>query len=222
MRLGGGREWTEKHIREIARQEIGGGSGPGPIVDLTLNDLVDGIVNKANFRTKDGGLESLVRISDIAMVGSRFCVVVDFNIITAWVLNGRTVDIYESTISMDSIGVAHTREVSGSITSYPAAGSIGYYRDENNNLIFDDIGRASGTRPATASISMLINNSYAEALKWSQNGVFRTSYTGLSPFVVTRPSSGIMRITASDSLKAHVEASPAEYIKVRTATRIIF
>lgn len=222
MRLGGGREWTEKHIREIARQEIGGGSVPGPIVDLTLNDLIDGIVNKANFRPDDGGLDSFVRISEIAMVGSRICVVITFSIITSWVLNGRTVDIYEPAISMENINVTNTREVSGIITSYPAAGSIGYYRDEKNNLIFDDIGRANGTRPATASISMLINNSYIEALHWSHNGVFKPSYNGLSPFVVTRPSSRIIRITASDSLKAQCEESPAENIKVRTATRIIF
>lgn len=216
MRLGGGREWTEKHIREIARQEIGGGSA-----DLTLNDLVDGIVNKAYFHLDDGGKDSVMRISDIAMVGSRFCVVLDFSIHTAWVLNGRTVDIYDSTIFMYYKYDEHTRKVSGSITSYPAAGSIGYHRDEKNNLVFDDIGRANGTRPATASISALINMSYAEVLHWSKNGVFKPTYKGLSPFVVTRPSRGIIRLTASDSLKAQVEASPAEYIKVRTANRII-
>lgn len=207
-----GREWTEKHIRELIRQELS--KIPSEISANWIISYIKQIT--ANFFDESGTVNIVSRITDVGTARRQISFIVEISVPTQKLVQSGLVmcmpQIYYPYVDPGKI-------LEAEINNYTVSRLWTYSRDEDGTLVFSDISKAGTKARAQIYMSPLIARPAYVTCDAANTGPLGRYHSGESPFVITRESyfpGEKMTIQASDSLKENISVQASRVLIIRT------
>lgn len=207
-----GREWTEKHIRELIRQELS--KIPSEISANWIISYIKQIT--AHFGDESGTVNIVSKITDVGIARRQISFIVEISVPTQKLVQSGLVmcmpQIYDYNAYPGKI-------LEAEINNYTVSRLWTYSRDEDGTLVFSDISKAGTKARVQIFMSPLIAMPAYVTCDAANTGPFGRYHSGESPFVITREAyfpGEKMTIQASDSLKENISVQASRNLIIRT------